>query len=94
MTDKELENTFIEVISGVSLFTRKPFCTIVIDGKPSGQMDPNEVRTMALGWLEAAEAAEMDAMVMAEMTDENGLGLPIEVAGEFIKSLRNRRSLT
>jgi hypothetical protein len=83
--------TSINITSGVSLFTKKGFCTIEVDGKPVGQLDPAEVRTMALHWLEAAEAAEMDAIVIAEMMDPEGLNLPMETAGQFVKALRRRR---
>lgn len=81
----------INITSGVSIFTGKGFCTIEVDGKKIGQLDPAEVRTMALHWIEAAEAAEMDAMVLAEMTDPEGLNLSREIAGQFIQSLRRRR---
>lgn len=89
-----LDSTYIEVLSGVSAFTREGFCTVVVDGRHAGQMDPNEVRTMALSWLEAAEAAESDAMVLAELTSEDGMGLDDQVALAFIGALRRRRSPT
>jgi hypothetical protein len=89
-----LPETFIEVGSGVSQSTRQGFCTIMIDGRGVGQMEPNEVRTMALHWLEAAEAAEMDAMVLAELTAADGLDLADETALGFIVALRARRELT
>lgn len=89
-----LRETYIEVLTGVSAFTREGFCTIVVDGRPAGQMEPNEVRTMALQWLEAAEAAEMDAMVLAELTASDGMGLPDSTALAFIVALRRRRELT
>jgi hypothetical protein len=85
------DNRSINITSGVSLFTKKGFCTIEVDGRAIGQLDPAEVRTMALHWIEAAEAAEMDAMVVSEMTDPEGLNLSIEVAAQFVKSLRRRR---
>jgi hypothetical protein len=50
---------------------------------------PDEVRTMALKWLAAAEAAEMDAMVMSELTA--GLGMEFQMAGQFLTHLRKRR---
>lgn len=81
----------IEILSGVSAFTGNPFCQVLVDGKTVGQLSPTEVRTMALHWLEAAEAAEMDSMVMAEMTDPTGLNLGKRVAAEFVAALRKRR---
>ncbi len=79
----------IEISSGLNS-DLKPFNTIFLNGKPAGQLSPDEVRAMALQWLEAAEAAEQDAMVVAEMTE--GLGIDLQTAGAFVVSLRERRS--
>ncbi len=79
----------IEISSGLNK-ALKPFNTLFLNGKPAGQLAPDEVRAMALQWLEAAEAAEQDAMVVAEMTE--GLGVDIQTAGAFVQSLRKRRS--
>lgn len=81
----------ISISSGVNI-QGKPFChaTCVVGTKEHhGQLTPDEVRAMALAWLEAAEAAEHDAAVFNELQD--GLGLPLEVAGGFISALRARR---
>lgn len=78
----------IEIESGVSPFTGKGFCQIRVDGKPVGQLDPEQVRTMALHWLAAADAAESDAAVFAEMKT---LGLEDKTIGGFISALRERR---
>ena len=78
----------ILIESGVSAFTGEGFCRISVDGKAVGQLDPAEVRTMALHWLAAADAAESDAAVFAEMktvTDE-------KTAAGFLQALRDRRS--
>lgn len=80
----------ILIESGVSAFTGKGFCTISVDGKPIGQLDPEQVREMALHWLAAADAAESDAAVMAEMIET--VGLDTESAARFIYALRKRRS--
>ncbi len=79
----------IEISSGLNK-DLKPFNTIFLNEKPAGQLSPDEVRAMALQWLEAAEAAEQDAMVVAEMTE--GLGVDMQTAGAFVASLRKRRS--
>ncbi len=79
----------IEISSGLNK-ALKPFNTIFLNEKPAGQLSPDEVRAMALQWLEAAEAAEQDAMVVAEMTQ--GLGIDLQTAGAFVASLRHRRS--
>lgn len=75
----------IDIYSGVSVTAREGFCRIeatLDDGTcPTGQLSPDEVRQMALGWLQAAEAAEHDAAVLAELTET--LGVTLEVAGHF-----------
>lgn len=78
----------IEIESGVSAFTGKGFCQVRIDGKPVGQLDPEQVRTMALHWLSAADAAESDAAVFAELKI---IGIDEQHAGRFIAALRHRR---
>ena len=86
----------IEVTSGVSAFTGEAFCSIVVrdggcHGKVlgSGQDNPAGIRAMALSWLEAAEAAESDAVVFAEL---KALGLDEAAAGCVIAGMRARRS--
>lgn len=88
----------IHVDSGVSAKTGQPFLTVRATGQRAsdgekivlvGQLDPAEVRTMALHWLEAAEAAETDAALLDHMTVD--LGLPLEVVGQFVAALRARR---
>lgn len=77
----------IDIVSGLTA-QGKAFLTVSIDGEERGQMDPAQVRTMALHWLEAAEAAEMDAIVFAELGE---LGLDFDTRAAFIGSLRRRR---
>lgn len=67
----------------------EPFCVVRLNGRGAGQLSPAEVRAMALQWLEAAEAAESDALVTAELVETAGLDLP--TAGRFIVGLRRRR---
>jgi len=53
----------IEVGSGVSLFTGKPFCTVRW-GAETGQLTPEEMRQHGLACIATAEAAERDAALM------------------------------
>jgi len=83
----------LEITSGVSASTGEGFLiveAVLSDGaRAAGQMSPAEVRMTALGWLAAAEAAESDAMVHAEMKEA---GLPNKTADGFIRALRTRRA--
>lgn len=83
----------ISIYSGVSMFTGEGYCHVeaALDNGKSiqGQLTPDEVRQMALGWLQAAEAAEHDAAVYAQLT--GALGTTPEVAGQFLVGLRDRR---
>jgi len=83
----------VSVLSGVSLFTGDGFCAVtahLADGPSfTGQLSPAEVRAMALQWLEAADAAESDAAVVAELRE---LGSPDDVCMAFLNALRRRRS--
>jgi len=84
----------VAIQSGVSAMTGKGFCLIaaeLTDGTTiTGQLDPDEVRTLALGWLGAAEAAEHDAAVAAELTES--FGIASELVAGFIVALRERRA--
>lgn len=87
------ELAHVDIESGVSLFTGEGFCTVTAaaaddDTVLRGQLTPAEVRDMALAWLTAAEAAEHDAAVFAEL---GSLGLDDEVRAAFIRALRERR---
>jgi hypothetical protein len=87
------ERFSVWVTSGVSAFTGQGFCTIELH-RPGhvevlGQLDPEQVRQMALAWLGAAEAAEHDAAVFAELVET--AGLDEATAGTFIAHLRDRR---
>jgi len=55
----------------------------------TGQADPDEVRTMALRWLEAAEAADQDRIVMTMLTRD--LDIPPQHAAGFIRAMREER---
>lgn len=86
----------IEVVSGTAhdpdgLF--RGFVTIravAEDGSfMSGQLDPTDVRKLALDFLSVAEAADQDAIVFRLMV--NKVGMPAEVAGNFVMDMRNER---
>lgn len=95
MTDREPpELAGVHVASGISLYTGKGYCLIaaeLTDGtRITGQLDPDDVRELAHGWLAAAEAAESDAAVYAELIET--IGLDTNMAGGFIYALRERRN--
>jgi hypothetical protein len=85
----ELESIF--VTSGVTT-EGKPFCTVAAHGDGGvillGQLDPATVRSMALQWIESAEAAEQDAAVLRVC---HKLELPIELAGAVVTELHAMR---
>lgn len=85
----DLQSIFIT--SGVN-DDGKPFCTIAVHSTDRmvliGQMSPEELRGMALGWLGAAEAADQDAAVLRVLRD---LELPDQLAGMIITNLREYR---
>lgn len=82
----------IEILSGVSAFSGEPFVQVRW-GRESGQLTPAEARMHALHVLEAAEASESDALLVAMLTDQDpeGLGLNMATASGFITELRQRR---
>ncbi len=82
------EETEIRIESGVSMFDGSPFCGVFVNGAQVGQMTPDEVRQMALTWLEAAEAAEHDALVVAELRD---MEAKEQTIAAFLQALRARR---
>jgi hypothetical protein len=54
-----------------------------------GQLDPQTTRTMAMQWLEVAEAAEQDAAAWRVIQK---LELPEQLAAMIVTELRNSRS--
>jgi hypothetical protein len=90
MADDDLRS--IDVRSGVNE-RGEPFLTVVARAEGGsmimGQLDPEEVRQMALAWLGAAEAAEQDAAVLRCVRK---LELPDELAAAVIVELRNSRT--
>lgn len=56
----------------------------------TGQSDPVEIRAMALKWLECAEAADQDRIVMTMLTRD--LDIPAQHAAGFIRQMREERA--
>lgn len=78
---------------GIGAKNRQPFVNVTLSHDGSlvalTQTDPNTARRMAMDLLEAAEAAEHDAIVYAELVETVGLGEA--AAAGFIAALRDRR---
>lgn len=55
----------------------------------AGQLTPTEIRQMAMQFLEAAEAAEQDAMVFRVLV--RNVGAPTEVAAQVVMDMRRER---
>lgn len=86
MSSRDLRDIFIS--SGVNE-KLEPFCTVSINnGDLLGQLAPEEVRAMALQWLEAAEGAQTDSIVWKLLADMN---LPVHTIGQFIAAMRDKR---
>jgi hypothetical protein len=82
------EGGTIRVTSGVSAFTGQGFVDLRW-GAQAGQLSPEEARQHALAVLGAAEAAELDALVYAELT--SAVGVNDGAAAAFLLRLRERR---
>ncbi len=65
------EQPMIEMESGVSLFTGKPFCAVRW-GEMSGQLTPEEMRQHGLACIATAEAAERDAAFVSFFEERKG----------------------
>jgi hypothetical protein len=70
--------------------TRPPPGVTAVTLELVGQLTPLEVRTMALQWLAAAEAAIHDAAVFALATTK--LGMDERMAGQLISQVREHRA--
>jgi hypothetical protein len=89
-----IELKSIYITSGVNE-KGEGFLTINVHGKEQGkdvmmlgQLPPDEVRKLALSWLESAEAADQDAAVLRCIRK---LELPEQLAGMVITELRESR---
>lgn len=96
MSRQWAELASVEVVSGTaqdSPTKYRGFVTIraiAADGSiMMGQLDPATLRQQALQFLEAAEAAEQDAIVFTMLTRD--MGLPVEGAGQFVAMMRKER---
>jgi hypothetical protein len=74
--------------SGVSAFTGKPF-VLASWGVESGQLTPDEARALALRIVEAAAAAEHDALVLRWLQER--MDLPADTAAQALVDLRELR---
>ena len=54
-----------------------------------GQQTPQEIRGIAMQWIEAAEAAMQDAIVFKMLRDD--LEMPLSTIGGFIQRMREMR---
>ncbi len=88
--------TGIEMTSGMAMDDPKNYHGFITvratseDGNALvGQMTPELARGLAMRWLEAAEAADQDSIVMTMLTRDVGLEPP--VAANFISAMRNER---
>lgn len=57
----------------------------------AGQLGPDEVRQMAMQFLEAAEAAEQDAVVFRVLTDK--VGVPVNIVAQVVMDMRKARGI-
>ncbi len=55
----------------------------------AGQLEPDEVRQMALSFLSVAEAADQDALIFRVMT--KNIGAPAEVVAGLVMDMRKER---
>jgi hypothetical protein len=54
-----------------------------------GQLDPADVRQMAMQFLECAEAAEQDALVFLILTEK--VGVPVNIVAQVVMDMRKAR---
>jgi hypothetical protein len=77
-------------IETVIHFSGRPTCLLTW-GERRGQLTPDEVRALALSWLEAAEAAETDAVVLELLEQEDDF--TPDKRERFLQDLQRRRNL-
>jgi len=79
----------IQVLSGVNI-EGKPFCSVQINnGALQGQMTPDELRGMALQWMQVAADAEADALLFRFFSEE--IGLEFQQTGSLLVRMREFR---
>ena len=64
-----------------------PTCRLMW-GERQGHLTPAEVRALALNWLEVADAAESDALVLGVLED---MRVSVDLRDAFMSALRERR---
>lgn len=84
----EGDNSGIDIVSGVSLFTGEPYVQMKW-GEQDGQLTPDECRAHAAGLIEAAEAAEFDAIFWKWSKER--LAATDERAGQILQDFRRYR---
>lgn len=82
------KETRLDCISGFGT-QRGPFVTITVNGENLVQMSVEEARHHAANLLQAAEAAEMDGIVIAWATDR--VGVTMEEATKLLLDFRKLR---
>lgn len=84
--------TDLDVASGVNR-EGQPFCMILASGEDGtrlqGEMNPDELRTLAMHWNHAAEAAEQDALLFQVLTQDSKMDEA--AAAQFIVMMRDKR---
>lgn len=100
MTDETKEPEGLDhlhIEGQVSASSGMPYCVIRAHGINgtvlAGQLDPDEIRELALGWLHAAEAADQDAAMLAVCTEILDDGTGKMMAGAVVIKLREMRGM-
>ncbi len=78
----------LEAVSIVAASDQKPYVQLKHNGKTLTQLDSNTARQFAMILLEAAEAAEQDALLWKKLDQ---MEIANEVIGNFIADLREKR---
>lgn len=89
MSDKSPQNRTLWHQSGVSP-TGEPFIQLLLDEQIIAQLSPEMARDHARAILEAAEAAEQDAFIMAFA--QKRIGLDFTQAGRLLMDFRAYRA--
>lgn len=66
------------------------FCVLSLHGEVLVQISPNQLREIALGWLQLAESAEHDALTARMLIRE--VGMTQAAAAGFLGQMRRMRA--
>ncbi len=88
-TVRLLANPRFALTPGVSAFTGKGFITLYLDGQTIGQWDPDDVRSHAMGVLDAGLVADLDGTYKAWLLKE--IKLDEATAGRVVGTLKEFR---